>query len=195
MVRQFGVFVDDVGVPDDQPTLRLGADRLTRLQQLIDQKWNFKKAHPADTVKPLHFVPQLYAYSWVDEAKAKTFFESLAGTPSKVNIYITGCAIWTVPNSDDPAKVSGWLGREVAWWWNYPCNDNDMDKLFMLDTLTALRRRTRIGMGTCQGELCSCRAAGLLSKARDCSEQAKAELASFLNERWKGMYPIAWLLR
>ena len=35
-VRQFGVFVDDVGVPDDQPTLRLGADRLTRLQQLID---------------------------------------------------------------------------------------------------------------------------------------------------------------
>ena len=60
------------------------------------------------------------------------------------------------------------------------------------DTLTALRRRTRIGMGTCQGELCSCRAAGLLSKARDCSEQAKAELASFLNERWKGMYPIAW---
>ncbi|MDY4956535.1 MAG: beta-N-acetylglucosaminidase domain-containing protein [Prevotella sp.] len=133
-VRQFGVFVDDVGVPDDQPTLRLGADRLTRLQQLIDQKWNFKKANPADTVKPLHFVPQLYAYSWVDEAKAKTFFESLAGTPSKVNIYITGRAIWTVPNSDDPAKVSGWLGREVAWWWNYPCNDNDMDKLFMLDT-------------------------------------------------------------
>ena len=133
-VRQFGVFVDDVGVPDDQPTLRLGADRLTRLQQFIDQKWNFKKAHPADTVKPLHFVPQLYAYSWVDEAKAKTFFESLAGTPSKVNIYITGRAIWTVPNSDDPAKVSGWLGREVAWWWNYPCNDNDMDKLFMLDT-------------------------------------------------------------
>ena len=133
-VRQFGVFVDDVGVPDDQPTLRLGADRLTRLQQLIDQRWNFKKANPADTVKPLHFVPQLYAYSWVDEAKAKTFFESLAGTPSKVNIYITGRAIWTVPNSDDPAKVSGWLGREVAWWWNYPCNDNDMDKLFMLDT-------------------------------------------------------------
>ncbi len=30
--------------------------------------------------------------------------------------------------------MSNWLGRDVAWWWNYPCNDNDMDKLFMLDT-------------------------------------------------------------
>ncbi len=133
-VRQFGVFVDDVGVPDDESVLKLGADRLTRLQQLIDKKWNTKKANPADTVKPLHYVPQLYAYSWVSEAKAKKFFQSLSGTPSKINIYITGRAVWTVPNSDDPAKVSGWLGRDVAWWWNYPCNDNDMDKLFMLDT-------------------------------------------------------------
>ena len=133
-VRQFGVFVDDVGVPDDAASLKLGADRLTRLQQLIDEKWNTRRALPADTVKPLHYVPQLYAYSWVDEAKAKTFFQSLSSTPSKVNIYITGRAIWTVPNSEDPAKVSSWLGREVAWWWNYPCNDNDMDKLFMLDS-------------------------------------------------------------
>ena len=85
-------------------------------------------------MKPLHYVPQLYAYSWVSEAKAKKFFQSLSATPSKINIYITGRAVWTVPNSDDPAKVSSWLGRDVAWWWNYPCNDNDMDKLFMLDT-------------------------------------------------------------
>jgi hypothetical protein len=34
-----------------------------RLQQLIDQRWNTKKALAADTVKPLHYVPQLYAYS------------------------------------------------------------------------------------------------------------------------------------
>lgn len=133
-VRQFGVFVDDVGVPDDAAMLKLGADRLTRLQQLIDQRWNTKKALAADTVKPLHYVPQLYAYSWVKEEQAKKFFESLSNTPAKVNIYITVRAVWTVPNSGDPAKVSNWLGRDVAWWWNYPCNDNDMDKLFMLDT-------------------------------------------------------------
>ena len=55
-----------------------------------------------------------------------------------------------------------------------------------------LRHRTRVGMGTCQGELCACRAAGLLGEAHNCAHQAKADLARFLNERWKGMYPVAW---
>lgn len=60
-------------------------------------------------------------------------------------------------------------------------------------TLTDLRRRTRVGMGTCQGELCACRAAGLFnagSKAR--RNKATDELTSFLNERWKGIAPVAW---
>lgn len=58
--------------------------------------------------------------------------------------------------------------------------------------LINLRRRTRMGMGTCQGELCACRAAGLLGKANGCAERTLRDLSSFLNERWKGMYPIAW---
>lgn len=58
--------------------------------------------------------------------------------------------------------------------------------------LINLRRRTRMGMGTCQGELCACRAAGLLGKANGCAERTLGDLSSFLNERWKGMYPIAW---
>lgn len=132
-VRQFGVFVDDVGVPDDDASLKLGADRLTKLQGLVDAKWNGKKAAPEDTVKPLHYVPQLYAYSWVTREKAERFFRSLSSTPAKTCIYITGRAVWTVPNSEDPGLVSSWLGRDVAWWWNYPCNDNDMNKIFPLD--------------------------------------------------------------
>lgn len=62
-----------------------------------------------------------------------------------------------------------------------------------VNNLVDLRRRTRIGMGTCQGELCACRAAGLMGR-RDpiCARRAKADLVSFLNERWKGMEPIAW---
>lgn len=132
-VRQFGVFVDDVGVPDDEASLKLGADRLTKLQSLVDAKWNGKKAAPEDTVKPLHYVPQLYAYSWVSREKAERFFRSLSSTPAKTCIYITGRAVWTVPNSEDPGLVSSWLGRDVAWWWNYPCNDNDMNKIFPLD--------------------------------------------------------------
>ena len=67
-----------------------------------------------------------------------------------------------------------------------------MDHL-SVNNLVDLRRRTRIGMGTCQGELCACRAAGLMGR-RDavCARKAKADLVSFLNERWKGMQPIAW---
>src|SRR5699024_1558299 len=59
--------------------------------------------------------------------------------------------------------------------------------------LVDLRRRTRVGMGTCQGELCACRAAGLMNKSTGaCPTKAKADLSSFLNERWKGIYPTAW---
>lgn len=62
-----------------------------------------------------------------------------------------------------------------------------------VNNLVDLRRRTRIGMGTCQGELCACRAAGLMGRKNPvCARKAKADLASFLNERWKGMAPIAW---
>ena len=68
---------------------------------------------------------------------------------------------------------------------------------YAIDSLGAkniinLRRRTRLGMGTCQGELCACRASGLLSKANGCARRSIEDLASFMNERWKGMFPVAW---
>lgn len=62
-------------------------------------------------------------------------------------------------------------------------------------SLVDLRRRTRVGMGTCQGELCACRAAGIMNSndgAKFCTKRAKEDLSSFINERWKGVYPIAW---
>lgn len=66
---------------------------------------------------------------------------------------------------------------------------NELD----VNNLVDLRRRTRVGMGTCQGELCACRAAGLMSNMKKaCTKRAKSDLTSFLNERWKGMAPIAW---
>lgn len=62
-----------------------------------------------------------------------------------------------------------------------------------VNNLVDLRRRTRVGMGTCQGELCACRAAGLMvEKGRYCTRRAKQDLTDFLNERWKGMAPVAW---
>jgi len=62
-----------------------------------------------------------------------------------------------------------------------------------VQTLLDLRRRTRVGMGTCQGELCACRAAGLLNRLNITSEaQSISQLSAFLNERWKGIRPVAW---
>lgn len=58
--------------------------------------------------------------------------------------------------------------------------------------LLNLRRRTRLGMGTCQGQLCACRGAGLLAKAGACADNALQDLAGFINERWRGMSPVAW---
>jgi glycerol-3-phosphate dehydrogenase len=61
-----------------------------------------------------------------------------------------------------------------------------------VSTLTDLRRRTRVGMGTCQGEFCACRAAGLLAKAHGCVDKERKDIADFLQERWKGNFPIGW---
>lgn len=60
------------------------------------------------------------------------------------------------------------------------------------ENLINLRRRTRLGMGTCQGGLCACRAAGILVNSNRCAERTLRDLSSFINERWKGMYPVAW---
>ena len=143
-VRQFGVFVDDVGVPSDPSILKLCADNLTALQKAIDEKWNKEGTPAEDKVKPLHYVPQLYAYSWVSDDKAKTFFESLRPVPDKVNIYITGANVWSVPNNGDIQKVYGWLGKGTSWWWNYLCNDQDMTKLFISDMQTNFRDESHI---------------------------------------------------
>jgi glycerol-3-phosphate dehydrogenase len=62
-----------------------------------------------------------------------------------------------------------------------------------VNSLLDLRRRTRVGMGTCQGELCACRAAGLLQRFNvTTAVQSITQLSEFLNERWKGVQPIAW---
>lgn len=65
-----------------------------------------------------------------------------------------------------------------------------MDKLHV-SSLINMRRRTRLGMGTCQGSICACRAASLLSEKIGQSESLD-DLASFVSERWKGMRPVAW---
>ena len=59
--------------------------------------------------------------------------------------------------------------------------------------LNDLRGRTRVGMGPCQGEMCACRAVGLMARHGAVSPaEAPGQLAEFLEERWKGLRPLLW---
>jgi glycerol-3-phosphate dehydrogenase len=70
--------------------------------------------------------------------------------------------------------------------------DYAIEKLFVND-LIDLRRRTRIGMGPCQGALCAYRAAGHIAQhASAAEEDASKMMIDFFEERWKGIKPIFW---
>ncbi|MDY6906351.1 MAG: anaerobic glycerol-3-phosphate dehydrogenase subunit A [Thermodesulfobacteriota bacterium] len=56
-----------------------------------------------------------------------------------------------------------------------------------------LRRRTRIGMGPCQGLLCAYRCAGAFIDYKSTpGSSATKMLIDFLMERWKGVRPVLW---
>ena len=62
-------------------------------------------------------------------------------------------------------------------------------------SLVDLRRRTRLGMGPCQGEVCACRAADVLQETlakQGGQENIAHDLDEFLQSRWKGVLPILW---
>lgn len=57
-----------------------------------------------------------------------------------------------------------------------------VDELGACD-ISAIRRRTRLGMGTCQGQMCLRKAASMLEKP---------DLEGSVRERWKGVSPVIW---
>jgi len=60
-------------------------------------------------------------------------------------------------------------------------------------TLNDLRRRTRLGMGTCQGTFCNCRALEVLEKNLVPDKiDIKNLFLDLAEERWKGMRPVLW---
>jgi glycerol-3-phosphate dehydrogenase len=59
--------------------------------------------------------------------------------------------------------------------------------------LDDIRRSLRLGMGPCQGGFCIYRATGVLHGLDEVSaEQANDALLRFLQERWKGVWPILY---
>ena len=58
-------------------------------------------------------------------------------------------------------------------------------------SLDDLRRALRMGMGPCQGGFCMYRATGILHDTKHLSAaEANQALLDFLEERWKGYYPL-----
>ena len=60
-------------------------------------------------------------------------------------------------------------------------------------TLSDIRRRTRMGMGTCQGTFCGYRSVGAIAQAGLMHGSDPAALLSqFIEERWGGIRPMLW---
>jgi glycerol-3-phosphate dehydrogenase len=60
-------------------------------------------------------------------------------------------------------------------------------------SLDDLRRSLRLGMGPCQGGFCTYRAAGILHHMKQLTAaEADRALLAFLEERWKGGYPLLY---
>ncbi|MDQ7093083.1 anaerobic glycerol-3-phosphate dehydrogenase subunit GlpA [Desulfosporosinus sp. PR] len=58
--------------------------------------------------------------------------------------------------------------------------------------LADIRRKTRLGMGTCQGAFCTYRALPLLWQEKGKYDSLRDELKRFINQRWKGIRPVLW---
>jgi len=58
--------------------------------------------------------------------------------------------------------------------------------------ISDLRRRTRVGMGTCQGTYCVRKIAKVLAMALGTPDKEKQLADEFISERWKGMIPVGW---
>ena len=61
--------------------------------------------------------------------------------------------------------------------------------------LSDIRRRTRVGMGTCQANFCALRSASIFADCRkgrqdDAAQDSLAQMKELLEGRWKGIRPV-----
>lgn len=183
-IRQFGVFVDDVGIPSSDADMKKNADRLTQLQQEIENKWNTESAAPEDTVRPLHFVPQIYCNSFASSVdQRKRFMSALSKVPSYITVYSTGQGVWSVPNNDHTITVVNEFGRAMAWWWNYPCNDNADGQIYPMDMYGNFVDMPAVGNGErLPSKLNNCQ--GIIANPMQQGQVAKTSLFSIADYAW-----------
>lgn len=138
-IRQFAVFVDDVGIPSNENDLKTNADNISNIQKGLEGRYNQTGVQPADTVKPLHFVPQIYCTAFASDQQRQQFFKALSTIPENISVYTTGWGVWSVPNVSDLQRMQDEFGRPAAWWWNYPCNDNADGQIYPMDMYSNFR--------------------------------------------------------
>ena len=183
-VRHFGVFVDDVSIPSSDADMKKNADRLMSLQKAIEDKWNTDEAAPEDTVRPLHFVPQIYCNSFASSVdQRQRFMTALSKVPSYITVYSTGQGVWSVPNNDHTATIVNEFGRPMAWWWNYPCNDNADGQLYPMDMYSNFVDMPAVGDGErLPSTLNNCQ--GIIANPMQQGELAKTSLFSIADYAW-----------
>ncbi len=183
-IRHFGVFVDDVGIPSSDADMKKNADRLTELQQKIEAKWNYEGAAAEDTVRPLHFVPQIYCNSFASSVdQRQRFMSALSKVPSYITVYSTGQGVWSVPNNDHTQTVVNEFGRAMAWWWNYPCNDNADGQLYPMDMYSNFVDMPSVGAGDrLPSTLNNCQ--GLIANPMQQGSMARTALFSIADYAW-----------
>jgi hypothetical protein len=183
-VRHFGVFVDDVGIPSSDADMQKNAQRVTELQQKIEKKWNGKNAVPADTVRPLHFVPQIYCNSFASSVdQRQRFMKALQVIPSYVTVYSTGQGVWSVPNNDHTETIMNEFKRPMGWWWNYPCNDNADGQIYTMDMYSNFYDMPAVdGNARLPKNLLNCQ--GLIANPMQQGEIAKATLFHIADYAW-----------
>ncbi len=184
-VRQFGVFVDDVSIPSSDEDMKTNADRLTELQKTIETTFNKAGTAATDTVRPLHFVPQIYCRDFAaSQDQFERFFKALSATPDYVTVYTTGRGVWSVPNVNDYNNTAQYLGREVAWWWNYPCNDNADSQIYPMDMYQNFADMPAVsGSATLPANMQN-RGFGIVSNPMQQGEVAKIPLFSVADYAW-----------
>ena len=144
-VRQFAVFLDDCG--NNMSHVNNYAAMLTSVQNKLEQTYNKNYQHAADTVMPLHYVPHLYALNFASASDMATYFAAIGKTDPKIAIHFTGSGVWSRPANADFTTMKNYLGRKPVLWWNYPCNDNADNEIYMADMYTTMSRMRAGNLG------------------------------------------------
>lgn len=130
-------------------------------------------------------MPHVYNLTWTSQDNRQAYFKALSEIPEKIVFYTTGYGVWTVPNNNDLNTMKNEFGRDVAWWWNYPCNDNGRSdsQIFPSDMYSNFIDMTQVNDNSrMPTSLEHC--AGVLSNPMQQGEISKITLFSVADYAW-----------